>query len=253
MAEECGFKVVHGIVDSLWIKKGGVTPKEVAEFCRVASQATGIPLTVEGKYRWIVFVPSKVLPEIPVLNRYYGVFEDGRIKMRGIEARRADTPSFIAEAQKAMIGMLIQARDLEGFMEKIPEALITLQQYGRRLIEGKVDVGELTITKRLSKPPSGYTHNVLQAIAARQLEKSGYEVHPGQTISYIITNAGSSKPYKRVAALPLMKEKTRYDRSAYLKMLVSAAETLFSVFGYTQNRIWEALHGERQTKLHVVS
>jgi DNA polymerase elongation subunit (family B) len=253
MAEERGFEVVHGIVDSLWIKKEGATPREVAEFCREASQATGIPLSVEGAYRWIVFVPSKVLPQIPVLNRYYGVLEDGRIKIRGIEARRADTPPFIAEAQKAMIGKLARARDLEGFMGRMPEALSTLQQYARRLIEGKVDVEELAITKRLSKPPSGYTHNVLQAIAARQLEKAGYEVHPGQTISYVITNAGSSKPSERVAALQLIKEKSKYDRSAYMHMLLSAAETLFNVFGYTQDRIWEAIHDERQTKLQVDS
>lgn len=253
MAEEQGFEVVHGIVDSLWIKKEGAAPKEVAEFCREASEATGIPLTVEGRYRWIVFVPSKVLAEIPVLNRYYGVFDDGRVKMRGIEARRADTPPFIAKAQKAMIEKLVPARKLEEFMDRIPEALSTLQQYARMLIEGKVDVEELAITKRLSKPPSGYTHNVLQAVAAKQLEKAGYEVHPGQTISYIITNAGSNNPYGRVAALQLMKEKSKYDKSAYLKMLVSAAETLFGVFGYTQNRIWEALRGERQTKLQIAS
>jgi hypothetical protein len=43
-----------------------------------------------------------------------------------------------------------------------------------------------------------------------------------------------------------MKEKTKYDRSAYLKMLVSAAETLFGVFGYTQDKVWEAIRGERQ-------
>jgi len=55
-----------------------------------------------------------------------------------------------------------------------------------------------------------------------------------------------------VVALPLMKEKTKYDRSAYLKMLVSAAETLFGVFGYTQDKVWEAIRGERQTKLQVV-
>jgi DNA polymerase elongation subunit (family B) len=97
------------------------------------------------------------MPEIPVLNRYYGVFDDGRVKMRGIEARRADTPPLIAEAQKAMIEhACIQARDLEEFMERIPEALINAATIRAcRLIEGKVDVGELTITKRLSKRPSG--------------------------------------------------------------------------------------------------
>jgi len=251
LAEERGFEVVHGIVDSLWIKREDATPRDVADFCMEASRATGIPLTVEGKYRWIVFVPSKVTPEIPVLNRYYGVFDDGRVKMRGIEARRADTPPLIAEAQKAMIEKLAPARNLQEFTEKIPEALSILREYACRLVEGKVDVGELAITKRLSKRPAEYTHSVMQAIAAKQLEKAGYDVHPGQTISYIITNAGSGKPYEKVTALPLIKEKTRYNRNAYMQMLVSAAETLFNVFGYTQNRIWEAVRGERQTKLQV--
>jgi DNA polymerase elongation subunit (family B) len=251
IAQEHGFEVVHGIVDSLWIKKDGATPKEVADFCMEASHVTGIPLMVEGRYLWIVFVPSKVLPEVPVLNRYYGVFDDGRIKMRGIEARRADTPPFIAEAQKAMIEKLAPARNLEEFIDRIPEALSILREYACKLVEGKVDVGELVITKRLSKRPSEYTHNVLQAIAAKQLEKAGYDVHPGQTISYVVTNLGSHKLYERVTALPLIREKTRYDRSAYMQMLVSAAETLLNVFGYAQKELWEIIHGEVQTKLQV--
>ena len=138
LAEEHGFEVVHGIVDSLWIKKPGASPGEVADFCREASSLVHVPLNVEGKYRWIVFVPSKVLPEIPVLNRYYGVFDDGRVKMRGTEARRADTPPLVAEAQKAMISKLAPACDLHEFLERIPEALSTLRQYAKRLTEGKV-------------------------------------------------------------------------------------------------------------------
>ena len=249
VAEEHGFEVVHGIVDSLWIKKEGATRKEVVYLCREASRVTGIPLMVEGRYRWIVFVPSKALPKLPVLNRYYGVFDDGRIKMRGVEARRADTPPFIAKAQKAMIEKLAPARSLEEFMERIPEALSAMQQFAWRLAEGRVDVGELAITKRLSKRPSEYAYSVMQAIAARQLEKAGYELHPGQTVSYIITDAGSSRPYERVLALPLVKGKAKYDGQAYLNMLVSAAETLLSAFGYTQEKLWEVIYGVRQREL----
>jgi len=91
-AEEREFEIIHGIVDSLWIRKSGTTPKEVADFCNEVSKQIGIPLSVKGKYRWIVFLPSKILSSVPVLNRYYGVFEDGRIKIRGIEARRRDIP-----------------------------------------------------------------------------------------------------------------------------------------------------------------
>jgi hypothetical protein len=54
-----------------------------------------------------------------------------------------------------------------------------------------------------------------------------------------------------VTALPLIREKTRYDRSAYMQMLVSAAETLLNVFGYAQKELWEIIHGEVQTKLQV--
>jgi hypothetical protein len=32
-------------------------------------------------------------------------------------------------------------------------------------------------------------------------------------------------------------------------MLVSAAETLLNVFGYTEKELWEIIHGEIQTKL----
>ena len=34
MAEQHGFEVIHGIVDSLWLKKEGISPREVADFCR---------------------------------------------------------------------------------------------------------------------------------------------------------------------------------------------------------------------------
>jgi DNA polymerase elongation subunit (family B) len=43
-----------------------------------------IPLSFEGRYRWIVFLPSKVHPGVGVLNRYYGAMENGKIKVRGL-------------------------------------------------------------------------------------------------------------------------------------------------------------------------
>jgi hypothetical protein len=37
---------------------------------------------------------------------YYGMFENGEIKMKGIEARSGDTPKFISEAWVDMIKKL---------------------------------------------------------------------------------------------------------------------------------------------------
>jgi DNA polymerase elongation subunit (family B) len=247
IAEERGFQVIHGIVDSLWLKKLEVLPKEVAELCQEISKEIRLPLNIEGKYRWIVFVPSKVLADVPVLNRYYGLFENGQVKMRGIEARRGDMPHFISEAQIDMIKKLGEPSSLEGFIAKIPEALMILRKYADMLAKQQVRTHDLVIRKRLSKSPSGYMHNVLQAIAAKQLEKAGVQVHSGQTVQYVITKATSKRPTQRIVVTQLLKSDTKYDAQEYLNMLISATETLFGVFGYTKDKIQaEILHQEKQ-------
>jgi len=250
MAEQHDFEVIHGIVDSLWLKKKRVSPKEVVKFCREVSSAFNVPLNVEGKYRWIVFLPSKVLERVPVLNRYYGVFENGKIKMRGIEARRGDTPHFIREAQVEVIKKLAKSSDFEDFLAKIPNAFNVLREYAARLFSNQVNIQDLLISKRLSKHPSGYSHDVFQAIAAKQLEKAGFEVSAGQTVRYLIVDSRNRTAYNRVSAAELLKPKTRYDIEKYLDMLISAGETLFGVFRYSKNAIrGEVLYHQKQVTL----
>jgi DNA polymerase elongation subunit (family B) len=250
LAEQHGFEVIHGIVDSLWLKKPNASPPEVAEFCREASETVRVPLSAEGKYRWIVFLPSKVLKGVPVLNRYYGVFENGEIKLRGVEARRGDTPVFIVKAQMEMIKKLARANSLESFKERISEALEVLGNCAEELVEGNVDVLELLIAKRLSKSPLRYSHDVFQAIAAKQLKKAGFEVHAGQTVQYMVTNARSRWINERVTAVQLLKPNARYDVKEYVKMLFSAGETLLGVFGYSASKIQaEAVCREKQVAL----
>jgi DNA polymerase I len=250
MAEEHGFEVIHGIVDSLWLKKANVSRRELVYFCREVSESVKVTLGVEGKYRWIVFLPSRVLEGVPVLNRYYGVLENGDVKLRGIEARRGDTPAFIVKAQMEFIRKLSGATSLEGFKERIPGALGVLRDYVGRLIDGEVGSGELLVAKRISKEPLNYDHDVFQAIAAKQLKKAGFEVHAGQTVQYLIVNAESKWANERVVVVELLKPNTRYDVREYVRMLLSSGETLLGMFGYTKNKIEnDVLQSERQMVL----
>ncbi len=91
-AEDAGFGV-HGIVDSLWLKKQNATIKDYKQFCKQISDDIGVGLNFEGRYKWIVFLPSKMHPNVGVLNRYYGVMENGKLKVRGVEVRKRDTPN----------------------------------------------------------------------------------------------------------------------------------------------------------------
>jgi DNA polymerase elongation subunit (family B) len=178
------------------------------------------------------------------------VLENGDVKLRGIEARRGDTPVFIVEAQMELIRKLAGATNLEGFKERIPDALGVLRDYAGRLIDGEVNSGKLLVAKRISKEPLNYSHDIFQAIAAKQLEKAGFEVHAGQTVQYLIVNAESKWANERVVAVELLKPNTRYDVREYVRMLLSSGETLLGMFGYTKNKIEdEVLQRERQIVL----
>ena len=253
MAEERGFEIVHGIVDSLWLKKEGASPREYVEFCKTVSKEIGVQLNIEGRYRWIVFLPSRMHVEVPVLNRYYGVFESGKIKVKGIEAVRRDTPPFVKKAQMDMIRVLAKAPNSEAFMKRIPESLEVLRGYVEKLRKRAVDVRDLIIAKRLSMHPDKYVHDVFQAIAAKQLLKGGIEVSGGQTVRYLITDAENRRSSRRVKAAELINAETRFDAEKYVEMLILAAANILSPFGYTQERLKDhVVYGERQTMLKPV-
>jgi DNA polymerase elongation subunit (family B) len=98
VVEEEGFRILHGIVDSLWIEGPIGKANRAAALTR---ERTGIPIEVDALYRWIVFLPNRT-NGAGALTKYYGLKEDGSIKMRGIEARQRSTPPFIKSFQEEL-------------------------------------------------------------------------------------------------------------------------------------------------------
>jgi DNA polymerase-2 len=240
---------VHGIVDSLWLKKEGAKPKDYAELAGTVSREIGVPLSVEGRYRWIVFLPSKNHAGVPVLNRYFGVYDSGKIKIRGIEARKSDTPKFIHDAQMGMIKALARAHNSKEFREKIPQALDVLRDYAKRLVEGKIPTEDLMIEKRLSFGPSDYAHDVLQAIAARQLTKEGVEISAGQSVQYIIMDSENKHPFRRVKAAQLLNKQVHYDTEKYLELLLASAANILGQFCCTTDDLYDTIRRQKQKLL----
>jgi DNA polymerase-2 len=243
MAEDRGFKVIHGIVDSLWLKKENATVDDYRELSEEATEKIGVPLNFEGIYKWIVFLPSKVHPNIGVLNRYYGVMKNGKVKVRGIEVRRRDTPQFIHNAQMEMIKVLASADNSKQFVEKIPEVLKVVKEYRQRLLSGEVPVWDLIVTKHLSKHPSKYKQRVSQVIAAEQLMNEGAEIHAGKNIRFLFTNADDKRYGRRVKAEQLLEEGVNADTGKYLLLLYSAAASLLGFSGYTAKSSYDAVRG----------
>jgi len=198
-----------------------------ADYERLAQeieQITGLPLALEAVYRYAVFLPSKQSAEIPVPNRFFCVSEEGELKVRGLECRRHDTPPFITRMQREVLAILAEARDFSTYCDKLREAREVYQRYQERLRDGSVAAEELVIRKRLTKAPGNYQKNSSTAIAARQLDRAGVKLRPGENIEFIITDARSSLIDDRVRAWTLWEGWRGYDVEAYGKALEKAFE-----------------------------
>ncbi len=249
IAEDHGFRVVHGIVDSLWLKKEGASNDEYSKLCQIIAKETEIPLSFEGRYRWIVFLPSRMHPNVGVLNRYYGAMEDGKVKVRGIELRRRDTPPFVCDAQARMLEILANAHNSVEFVKKIPEALRVVRESRDRLLNGEVPIWDLIITKHLSKHPKDYRQRVSQVIAAKQLIKEGIDVSAGKNVRFLFTSAENKRFERRVTAEELIEKNTSSDLRKYLILLYTSAANMFSPFGYSMQSVYDEVRGHRQMSL----
>jgi DNA polymerase elongation subunit (family B) len=248
LAEQRGFEIVYGIVDSLYLKKEDATDKDFTELCREITEKTGLSISYEGRYRWIVFLPSKTHLGVPVLNRFYGVFNDGKIKARGIELRRGDTPSVVSRCQDEIIRELAKARNSEEFVQRISEAFNVYRKYANKILNKEVGLEDLALSKRISKNPDEYAGNVQQAVAARQLQRRGLDIAAGQIVKYVILDADNRRPERRVVAAQLTNENVRYDTERYLALLDDALHNILSPFlaeGEAPCQLKPVLHVER--------
>lgn len=183
-------------------------------------------MSPKGVYKWMVIPSSRLHPTIAPLNRYYGVYRNGGIKTRGIETRRRDTCLYVGDCQMAMIETLARANNKAGFLEKIPDAYAICQSYIDRLHEDDVDLRDLILNSTLTREPHDYRATSRAAVVAQQLVKAGRNLHAGQKVRYIMTNADSENPFQRVKALELFDNSTRYDTEAYSELCERAFESL---------------------------
>ncbi|HEX8183227.1 MAG TPA: DNA polymerase domain-containing protein, partial [Blastocatellia bacterium] len=222
IVEARGFRVLHAITDSLWMKREGATREDVRALCEEITRATGIEMSLEGIYSWIIFLPSKVNSNRSVACRYYGVFDDGRLKLRGLACRRSDTPQFIKEVQWELLEIVAKATTLGERLGLLDEAAAVLRRRVGELERGEVDPQKLLIKRTLTKEVDAYTVDTRTALAARQLKSAGVKVHPGERAHYVIKNARAKDKSKRVEAEEFATG-SAYDVEEYIKLLEVAA------------------------------
>ncbi|MGE0243750.1 MAG: DNA polymerase domain-containing protein [Nitrososphaeraceae archaeon] len=248
IAEDMGFDVLHGIVDSIWIKKKHAIEKDYFKLKETIEKETQFDISFEGIYKWIAFLPSKANSDLPVLNRYFGVFEDGTVKVRGIESRRHDTPKFMSQCQNEILEILAQGNSISEIKQnKMPIIVKKIEYYLSLLKKRKVDPENLVLTKILTKDYDKYdrTRNTLENNALRQLESNGEYLKSGQILQYIIIDNSTSKSKSRRRVLPLQlleNNNNNYDVKRYSKLLIDTCNTLIEPFGIVFDKNLQSLY-----------
>ena len=192
------------------------------DLCAQVFRATGVKLALEGVYRWIYFMASKQDPQRPVATRYFGVFADGSLKVRGLMCRRRDTPPFVRQAQEAMLVKLAQAASAGELAALGPAMEEMAEGFRQRLREGGINPEELVITRVLSQPVADYKVDTPTALAARQLEAAGIHTQPGEKVRYVHREGRRGPKECRVAAAPFLETLEDYDTTFYLELLERA-------------------------------
>lgn len=232
MAEAHGFEILHGIVDSLWLKGGGDPEK----FCEHVSGHIGIPLEPEGVYKWLVFLPGRS-HGVGVLNRYYGLFEDGRLKIRGIELRKKDTIGLVRDMQNDMLAHFSKASDSQQFLEMIPSAMEIVDGYVEAARSGTVPPDKLLITRRISQGLDQYRQFNDGVAALMQLDGEGFDVNPGEAVRYLVRDCRSKDHRRRVTVGSFVSEDEGYDVDFYVDLLLRGTEGMLLPFGYDMLRL----------------
>jgi DNA polymerase I len=244
IAESNGFEVIHGIVDSIWVRKSDKCYKDMEKYresCEslrkeIESQ-TGFSISFEGIYKWIVFDSSKTDPNLPALNRYFGVFEDGAIKARGIETRRHDIPSLFERFQNELLEKMSAAnniREVKELLPKLEEDIYT--KYKKQVASKKVHYSDLAYTKRISKNSDGYSNrNTLENCAIQLLSENGKTLRAGEEIKYVIMDFYNKKHPRRSVPAELIDNSSfpvefGYDKKRYCELLYYIHESITSHF-----------------------
>jgi DNA polymerase elongation subunit (family B) len=245
IAEFYGWEVVHGIVDSVYVKKKGYTKDDVEKLEREICKETGFKIAHEGNYRWMVFLPSIVNADQPVSNHFYGIFENGEIKCRGIEARRRDFPVIVQEMQLEMIEVLSEATNIVEFRRLFPKVLKVLKKYINKLPNATQN--QLTIRRRISK--TDYVNNIPQKIMLEAMSEDGWDIQPGQNITYIIKDVKNRNPRRRY--IPSDAFKGEFDSQKYTEIMIRATFNILQPFGLTQRYIAEFINPTKQLTLDI--
>jgi len=221
-ANSLGIEVVYGDTDSIFLKSP--TQHQIDELLSWSEKELGMELEIDKHYRYSVFSTLK--------KNYLGVYDNGDVDIKGLTGKKKHIPEFLKIAFMEMISVLGGVKspsDFERAKIKITEIIRTCND---KLKKKQYNLSELALNIMISKTPDKYVKTTPQHVkAASLLVNAGYEIRPGDIISFIkTTNDLGVKPIQ----LATIRE---VDTNKYRDYLESTFEQVLDALSMDFNEI----------------
>jgi DNA polymerase family B len=255
IVQNAGFDVIYADTDAVFLKKKNGTRKDFEEIKNVIAKETGLDLTLEFYYKYLVLLYIEVDDKMEAKKHYFGLTYDGQLITRGIDTRRHDSPIFIKDFQKTLLSMLFGCNTAEE-VETIgyENALLYITQSIDKLMNGEVQITDLVISKILRQNIEKYRALFPHVAAAIRLNISGVITNRGDNIQYVHTDSNHTDPLHKITPAKLISTEN-YDKEKYLEMLLDSAEAVLSIFGFQRSLFglekkfkqwWEEIYQQRE-------
>ena len=235
IVQSAGFELIYADTDAVFLKKKDATRKDFEEIKSSIAKETGLDLTLEFHYKFLVLLYVEADEKMEARKHYFGLTYDNHLITRGIETRRHDSPTFIKEFQNTLLSKLFNCNNYEEVLTNgYQNALTYITHSIDKLMNGEVQITDLVISKLLRQNIEKYRSLFPHVAAAIRLNVSGVVADRGDRIQYVHTDSDHTDPLFRITPAKLISSK-EYDKEKYLEMLLDSAESVLSVFGFSRS------------------
>jgi len=221
-AEEMGIQVLYGDTDSVFLDDPSKEQqKQLVEWSRAE---LGIDLEVEKTYKYVALSDRK--------KNYIGVYQDGKVEIKGLSGKKRNTPDYAQEAFRKMLDILAHVDNVQGF-ESAKEDIREVVNCVIDRLEGKAEEyppEALAFRIQLQKKLADYPTDTPHVRAAKMLVEKTHDtskVQPGTIIEFIRVKDATG-----VLPVELAKSSSYFiDKDVYIDILKSVFEQVLDSVG----------------------
>ncbi|ARM76327.1 DNA-directed DNA polymerase I [Acidianus manzaensis] len=221
-ARELGMRVLYGDTDSLFLYQP--TQAQLNEIVKWVKDNFKLDLELDKSYRFIAFSGLK--------KNYFGVFTDSTVDIKGMLAKKRNTPEFLKEAFKEVKDLMININSPSDLEEAKKEIANKVKEVYNKLKNKEYNLDDVAFKVMLSRDLESYEKTTPQHVkAAMQLKALGIQTLPRDIILFVKVKSKEGVKPVQLAKI------TEIDVDKYYEAVKSTFEQLLKSLGISWDEI----------------